>query len=233
MHIHHTSLDGCAEATGAVVVIDVIRAFTTAAVALGGGAREILPVGTVAEAFALRAQWPEALIMGEVNGLPPEGFDFGNSPSALRQHNLSGKVFIQRTSAGTQGLVRSSRAEILLAGSFLCAAATARYIQRRQPESVTLVCTGPHDEDRALAEFLEALLRGGVPESAPYLQRVRDAGRQRILDAAAHEAIPAWHRDQFLADLDDCASLDRFDFAMVVHKHVERLCLSARRVEIT
>ena len=39
--------------------------------------------------------------MGEVDGQPVEGFDFGNSPSKLIGRNLAGKHLIQRTSAGT------------------------------------------------------------------------------------------------------------------------------------
>jgi 2-phosphosulfolactate phosphatase len=44
---------------------------------------------------------------GEVNGLPPEGFDFGNSPTQVMKLDLRGRALVQRTSAGTQGIVRS------------------------------------------------------------------------------------------------------------------------------
>ena len=42
MKFHYTNLETCHEATGVVVVIDVIRAFTNAAFAFSRGAREIL-----------------------------------------------------------------------------------------------------------------------------------------------------------------------------------------------
>jgi len=47
-------LDGAEQATGSVAIIDVFRAFTTAAVALANGASKIVMVGTVEEALALR-----------------------------------------------------------------------------------------------------------------------------------------------------------------------------------
>ncbi|HXD12234.1 MAG TPA: 2-phosphosulfolactate phosphatase, partial [Anaerolineales bacterium] len=81
MQFHYTNLETCQQATGLVVVIDVIRAFTNAAVAFSRGAQEIYPVSSVEEALQFKATTPNSLACGEVGGLPPEGFDFGNSPT--------------------------------------------------------------------------------------------------------------------------------------------------------
>src|SRR5207237_5230955 len=89
MRIERATNETCGAATGTVVAIDVIRAFTTAAFALAAGARDIMPVGTVEQALELRARFPGALLMGEVGGYPIEGFDFGNSPSALLGRDLA------------------------------------------------------------------------------------------------------------------------------------------------
>lgn len=210
MEIHHATLETCSTASDIVVVIDVVRAFTTAAFAFAAGAREIIPVSTVEEALALRERLPGALVMGEVGGLPPAGFDLGNSPAALIGLDLSGRRMIQRTGAGTQGLVRSVRAETLLASSFVCAGATARCIQRQSPARVTLVNTGPDGEDQACAEYLAALLRDGTPDATMLLARVRDAVLPRI-DKAISSGIGL---ADAVADLDCCTALDRFDFAM-------------------
>src|SRR5512138_488602 len=215
MRIERATNETCGTAAGAVVAIDVIRAFTTAAFALAAGARDIVPVGTVEQALELRACFPGALAMGEVDGYPIEGFDFGNSPSALLGLDLSGRRLIQRTSAGTQGLVRSLKAEALFAGSFVCAAATARAIAHGAPVSVTLVATGVFpgrdgDEDIACADYLAALLRGEPIDTAALIRRVRDSGSGQLF-AAADPAFPP-------SDLDLCVEVDRFDFAL----HVER-----------
>ena len=58
MKIQQATLATCSEATGTVVAIDVIRAFTTAAFAFAAGAQDILLVGEVQEALALRQRFP-------------------------------------------------------------------------------------------------------------------------------------------------------------------------------
>jgi len=216
MRIERATNDTCGTAAGAVVAIDVIRAFTTAAFALAAGARDIVPVGTVEEALALRARFPGALAIGEVGGYPIDGFDFGNSPSALLDQDLAGRRLIQRTSAGTQGLVRSLKAETLFAGSFVCAAATARAIARSAPASVTLVATGVFpgrdgDEDLACADYLAALLRGEPSNIPALIRRVRDSGSGQLFTDPDDLVFPT-------SDLDLCVDVDRFDFAL----HVER-----------
>lgn len=218
MNIKRATLETCAQADGLVVVIDVIRAFTTACFAFEAGAKEIILASGVDEALALRDRMPGALMMGEVGGLPPEGFDYGNSPSQLIGMNLSGRRMIQRTGAGTQGVVRSTRADRLLAASFCCASATVRYIRGVSPASVTLVITGQRppqsgegygDEDAAFADYLEARLNGLEPDAAPYLERVR---RSRDADEDARR-FPG-----FAADMICCTDLDRVQFAMVVQR---------------
>ena len=149
MEIKFASLESCGAATDTVVAIDVCRAFTTAAYAFAAGAREIILVGRVEEALALRERMPGALVMGEVGGLPVEGFDFGNSPNELLGVDLADRRMIQRTSAGTQGVVRSKRARTLLASSFVCAGATARCIRQLAPENVTFVAGEASLEARA------------------------------------------------------------------------------------
>jgi 2-phosphosulfolactate phosphatase len=170
--------------------------------------------------------------MGEVGGLPPAGFDLGNSPSALAGLDLTGRTLIHRTSAGTQGPVRARRASALFGASFVVAAATARAVLALRPTQVTLVVTGarpddPGDEDWPCAEYLAALLRGPpeggakrgeAPDPASFLARARRSlAAEKFLDPA---------RPDFpLADLDCCLQLDRFDFAMPVERSEKLLLL--------
>jgi 2-phosphosulfolactate phosphatase len=62
-------LEGARRATGTVAIIDVFRAFTTAAVALANGASQIIMVGTVEEALLLRRRGLGQVCMGEVVNL--------------------------------------------------------------------------------------------------------------------------------------------------------------------
>jgi 2-phosphosulfolactate phosphatase len=61
-------LEGATRATGTVAIIDVFRAFTTAAVALANGASRIVMVSTVEEALSLRDAGVGQICMGEVQG---------------------------------------------------------------------------------------------------------------------------------------------------------------------
>lgn len=225
MHIERATNETCGLATGVVVAIDVIRAFTTAAFALAAGARDIVPVGTVEQALELRTRFPDALLIGEVGGYPIDGFDFGNSPSAFLEQDLAGRRLIQRTSAGTQGLVLSLKAETLFAGSLVCAAATARAIARSRPAAVTLVATGVFpgrdgDEDRACADYLAALLRGEPSDISALVRRVRESDAGRIFADPADLVFPA-------SDLDLCTDVDRFDFALRVERRDGLLVMEA------
>ncbi|MBA2317740.1 MAG: 2-phosphosulfolactate phosphatase [Euzebyales bacterium] len=211
--VRGVTLAGAGEATGVVVVVDVLRAFSTAAYALAAGAREIVCVATVEEALALRDQRPGTLVMGEVGGLPVGGFDLDNSPLGVRDRDLDGRTLVQRTTAGTQGVVRSRNADVLLAASFVCAEATVRHLRSLDPDEVTFVITGRDtrdgDEDQACADWIAARLTGERPDPGPYLARVptSDAGK-RFADPADSD-FPA-------ADLDACCALDAVDLALRV-----------------
>jgi len=177
-------IEGAARAEGAVAIIDVFRAFTTAAVAFANGATHITMVASVEEALALRHQGAGQICMGEVGGRPPERFDFGNSPYLLSQADLRGKAIIQRTSAGTQGIVTAAKtAQHMFAASLVTASATARAMRSVATDRITLVAMGEEgrvrsSEDEICALYLRNLLEGrqGNPEAASRLSSVSPAG---------------------------------------------------------
>lgn len=216
MEFKRTSLDSCDAAIDTVVVIDVLRAFTSAAYAFAAGAVSIALVGSVEDALTLKKKIPGSLIMGEVDGKKAEGFDFGNSPASFDNIDLKNRFMIQRTSAGTQGIIRCTRASILLAGSFCCASATAKYIQEKSPQKVTFVVTGNFaqgygDEDAAFADYLEELLKGNKPQATPFINRVLNSSVGRIFKDPMRPEFPE-------KDLEYCTKVDCFNFVM----HVKR-----------
>jgi 2-phosphosulfolactate phosphatase len=215
MNFHYATLDTCSSSTGLVVVIDVIRAFTSAAFALSRGAEWIVPVGTIEEAIEYKRLNPGSLACGEVNGLPFPGFDFGNSPTQIMSLDLTGRTIAQRTSAGTQGVVRSTAADTLFAASFVVAAATVDCIRALSPESITFVITGQvfdgGAEDLACAAYLEACLSGLAPDPSPYLDQVRQSHDARIFYDPSRPDFPE-------SDIIYCTNLDRFEFAMPIRR---------------
>ncbi|KAA0253296.1 MAG: hypothetical protein EDM79_21215, partial [Chloroflexi bacterium] len=203
------------------LLIDVLRAFSTSAYAFSRGAKEILLVSGVEEAITLKAQIPNAKAMGEVGGLPPEGFDFGNSPTRILEQDLTGITLIQRTGAGTQGAVRSVHAEVMMATSFVVAQATINYVLRLQPDEITFVITGGmnNDEDVACAEFLEKQFTGQEVEAESFAQRVY-AARDALEHMSEHPQFPK-------SDLDYCSRINAFDFAMPIWRKNGHLIMQA------
>jgi len=170
MEIRLASLTGgAADAAGTVVIIDVYRAFTVAAVALARGARRIIMVDSLDKALAARDAGLGDCCIGERHGRKPEGFDFGNSPAALSRADIAGKSLIQTTTNGTAGMVAASRAERIYAGALVTAEATVQAILRAVPDLVTLVAMGREgtaqaDEDELCALYLRARLLGRRPD---------------------------------------------------------------------
>lgn len=207
-------LEQAPEPRDAVVVIDVLRSFSTAAYAFAGGVRLIYPVETIAEARNLGQTMPDALTTGAIaGGDPVSGFDFGNSPSAVQGADLAGRTLIQSTAAGVRGLTRFRHARTLFAGSLVFARATAQALLERQPDEVCFVITGEWvdrdgDEDVACADYLEALLHGESPDPAIFAARVRDSDFGRRFVAGNNPNLPA-------SDLALCTQVDRFDFALI------------------
>jgi 2-phosphosulfolactate phosphatase len=226
-------LGGARRARGTAVVIDVFRAFSTAAYAFAGGAAAIYPVDGVAAALAMKAADPELLLMGETQGRRPEGFDLGNSPTeimGLAAGGLSGRRIVQATSAGTRGLVvAAAAAENVLAASFVTAGATLRLLAARQPEIVNLVCLGAAAEERSPEDDMCGIFLKNALEDYPnhfeaiarYLRGVESA--KPFFDPAAD-----WAPEN---DFELCLAFDRFDFALVAgHDADGRLCLVAEAI---
>jgi 2-phosphosulfolactate phosphatase len=207
-------LEGASQATGAVAVIDVFRAFTTAAVALANGASRIVMVGSVESALALRAAGVGQVCIGEVGGRAPGGFDFGNSPFDLSRTDFRGRTIIQRTSAGTQGIVAASGAERLYAASLVTATATAAALALGTPGRITLVAMGNSgiertDEDELCAMHLRNLLQGRPGSPDAVRQLIRAGGEIARFDDPAR---PHLHPQDVHIALD----IDRYDFAIRV-----------------
>jgi 2-phosphosulfolactate phosphatase len=198
---------------GVVVVVDVIRAFTTAAAAFAAGAERILCVETLREAFALQRTHRDAVLMGEEQGARPAGFHLGNSPIDVSAADLGRGLVIQRTSNGTRGLAAARQAESVLAAAATNVGATAQWITLHRPGSeVTILCTGDTSEDEACAAHLGEILVGASPDPADLAAAVLAAGREHMVQwrDPAHEK-----HDGFAADLEACSAVDRYNFAMV------------------
>ncbi len=205
---------GAREAQGLAVIIDVFRAFTTAAHVMANGAERIIPVLTVEESFRLKGLNPDWLQIGEDGGIRVEGFDYGNSPYDASLTDFTGRTVIQRTGAGTNGVVNARGAEERILGSFVMAEAIVKYIKRRAPDVVSLVAMGnvgvePNEEDESCAEYIEGRLRGEKPDFNEMRRRIKAApSGAKFFDPSQ----PNFREEDFHLAME----LDRFEFILRV-----------------
>lgn len=215
------------EATGTAIIIDVFRAFTTAAIAFDRGATQITLVAEADDALALYRSGVGDLLMGEVDGKRPEGFDFGNSPYEISQADVAGKSLVQSTRAGTVGVAAAANADVIYLGSFLVAKATTDAILRNRPEVVSIVAMGDQgrvrsDEDEQCGIYLRNILEGRRPDFDAVKSLIMTGGAtQKFFDASQ----PQFHPQ----DVDLALQVDRYPFAMRISR--ENGLLVARRVE--
>ncbi|MFP4621010.1 MAG: 2-phosphosulfolactate phosphatase [Bacteroidales bacterium] len=179
-------IEGAKESEGVAVIIDVFRASNTIIACLGQGADYVIPVGSLEKAYRLKEENPGYLLAGERNSMPPEGFDFGNTPAYASSLDLRNKKIIFTTSAGTQGIVNARYADQILVGSFANASALVEYLNCQNPETVTLAAMGfesseKAEEDEQCAFYLKELLSGGTPDMNQINEKIiRSKGAMRL-----------------------------------------------------
>ena len=213
---------------GHVVIIDVLRAFTTAAFAFSRGAEEIFLVSEADEAFSIKRKNPSFLLVGEIDGRKIEGFDFGNSPDEVSKTDLTGKRIVLRSSSGTQGVVNSRKADNIFLGSLVVASSTAKYLCEQSPENVTLLAMGaPNgsdgDEDIACSNYMASLFTGSKLD----LNKVSERVDCSLAGQQATDPGIDWITPQ---DLYCATSIDKFRFAMPVFREAGNLI--ARKIEV-
>ena len=147
------------------VVFDVLRASTTAAVALQAGAEMLVPFADLESMTAFRAGLSadlagRCLLAGERGGLAAPGFDLGNSPGEFTAERVAGRIVLFSTTNGTDALERSEEADPVYFGALVNLSALAELMAgrtRRENEELALVCSGTE-----LSASLEDMLAAGM-----------------------------------------------------------------------
>jgi 2-phosphosulfolactate phosphatase len=210
-------LAGARKATGVAAVVDVFRAFTCTPFMFSLGIERSILVATPEEALDLKGQDQDLILVGELKGIPIEGFDLGNSPSQILRKGrdfFESKTVVQRTSAGVQGaLAALGVADEVLLVSYCVAKATSRYILAQQPHKVSIVGMGVQlkeqaPEDEWCVSYLAHLL--GVADDYDHNEALAEIlfqeTTQKFLRADRAE-FPA--EDPIL-----CLQRDIFDFVL-------------------
>lgn len=210
-------IEGAKQAEGLTVIIDVFRAFSLECYLYDMGVKRIRPVGTIEEAFTLRNDIQNSILIGERHGKKCSGFDYGNSPSSVLKQDVAGKTIIHTTSAGTQGIVNAVHANEIITGSLVNAKAVAQYIISRQPKRVSLVCMGNGGvrlapEDELCAEYIKSILEGReFLDLEQRVNRLKNNGGEHFFDQSRQDIFPE-------ADFFMCIKYNQFPFVITIEK---------------
>jgi 2-phosphosulfolactate phosphatase len=136
------------------VVVDLLRATTTIAVLFDRGLVDLVAVDDIDRA-RLVARDEGRLLVGEVGGLPPAGFDYGNSPVEASELDVAGRGAVLFTTNGTKALCALGERGMVVTGALANVSAVAGCMARHQRSVV--VCAGTEAGARfALEDFASA-----------------------------------------------------------------------------
>ena len=173
-----------------VVVVDVLRATTTIAVALHHGAKAVLPAGSTEEALRLAANLEKdgMVLAGERKSLRIPGFALGNSPLEFTPETVGGKTVVLATTNGTPAFIAAQGARevvALAAVNFGAVVQKCRQVMEQHADLVVL-CAG-RERQFSLEDAFAAgrLIKVLLPEGGLRRVTVND-GALASLEIARH-----------------------------------------------
>ena len=129
-----------------VLVIDVLRASTSIAVALANGARAVIPFDSAEEAVtrAKAFERSDVRLAGERQMRAIPGFDLGNSPREFTREAVEAKTVLMSTTNGTSAIGNAQGARDVVIGSYVNFSAALAMLRTalRGGADITIVCAG-------------------------------------------------------------------------------------------
>ncbi|MEM0994053.1 MAG: 2-phosphosulfolactate phosphatase [Bacteroidota bacterium] len=147
-------------AADATVIIDVLRAGTTAHYLFKHSIKSLTLVPDQDTAFSLKDK--NTLLIGEAGGIKIEGFDFGNSPYRIQEEDsaLDHKKIVFLTSNGTKALLNNFHSKTVLFCGLVNVKASVAYLKQQKLQTIHLIASHPSSEDDlACADYMKALLQ--------------------------------------------------------------------------
>jgi len=142
-----------------IIVIDVLRAFTTACYAMNNIPKDYIIVPDIDSAHKLKKENHNYILMGERHGIKIPEFDYGNSPTEIKDLDFSGKTIVHTTTLGTRGIISAlEHTKDIATGSFVNAGAIIDYIKKENPNTVYLFSTNglaDDNEDVMFAKYIK------------------------------------------------------------------------------
>ena len=197
----------------AMVAVDVIRATTTAISSVAEGWR-CFPVPSLEHALPLAARLNHPLLVGELGGNMPYGFDVTNSPAKMAQRPDRTRPIILLSSSGTRLIFDANEGDAAYLACFRNVTATASYIAQRHTR-VAVIGAGTRGEFREEDQMCCALVAKGLVDRGFDCE---DAQTREIIDRWADAPLDAWMNSKSVNYLRDSDQLDDLEF---VRSHID------------
>ncbi|HZQ26767.1 MAG TPA: 2-phosphosulfolactate phosphatase [Acidimicrobiales bacterium] len=144
----------------AVVAVDVIRATTTAITAVDLG-HPCYPVPTLEVAVALSARLDNPLLIGELGGKVPYGFDLGNSPADVSLLTERSRPLILLSTSGTRLMCNATSSDAAYVACLRNLSGQVAYLAGRH-DRIAVVGAGARGEFREEDQLCCAWLAEGL-----------------------------------------------------------------------
>ena len=153
-----------------VLIVDVLRASTTVAAALGNGAKTVIPLIGADEVITRSKEFSRSAVTlaGEQNMLPIAGFDLGNSPQDFTKKAVEGKTILITTTNGTRALLGVQGARDIVIASYVnfTAVLAMMKVAASSNTDIAIICAGEEGsftlEDAACAgRYVRAIPKRG------------------------------------------------------------------------
>ncbi len=222
----------------AIVAIDVFRATTTAVTSVALG-RRCFPVPSLDAAVPLAARLDNPLLVGELGGSMPYGFDLNNSPADLEYRSDTYRPMILLSTSGTRVICSATEAQAMYVACLRNMSALARYLDGRHP-TIALIGAGSRGEFRDEDQYCCALIAeklttmGYVPEderTAEIIELWRGAPVEAITVGASANYLRNSGQerdlDYVVSHVDDLDEVYRFERNQIIKLPVHALVEAA------
>src|SRR6266568_3226160 len=213
----------------AIVAVDVIRATTTAVTAVALG-RRCFPVPSLEAAVPLAAKLTNPLLVGELGGSMPYGFDLNSSPADLEARTDIHRPMIFLSTSGTRLICGAEESQAMYVACLRNYSAQIAYLATHHP-TVAVIGAGSRGEFReedqlCCAWIAEGLVRAGYQpqdeRTASIVERWSGAPVDDIVDGKSAQYLRCTGQqrdlDFILTHVDDLDDVYRFIGGEVV-KH--------------
>jgi 2-phosphosulfolactate phosphatase len=169
-----------------IVVVDVIRATTTAVTALSTG-RRVFPARTSDEAFVVASTLSNPILAGELGGNMPYGFDMTNSPAGIAERNDVERPMVLVSSSGTELIMNSAGSKGVYIACFRNFSAVAEWLATQQYDRIAVLGAGTRGQFRRedqmccgwiAGKLVDAGYEAETPQTREYVYRWKSASPQ-------------------------------------------------------